>query len=116
MSTVARIIGVVVLAMLLQPATALAHCDALDGPVVRAARSALAARDVTPVLRWVRPADEAEVKAAFDRTLEAPGATMGRGVTPFALDAFRGRRFGGDVELASQLLATDDRDAQDAAH
>lgn len=73
MSKVARIVGVAALAMLLQPATALAHCDALDGPVVRAARSALAARDVTPVLRWVRPADEAEVKAAFVRTLEVRG-------------------------------------------
>lgn len=73
MKKVARIISVAALATLLQPATALAHCDALDGPVVRAARSALAARDVTPVLQWVKPADEAEVKAAFVRTLEVRG-------------------------------------------
>jgi len=73
MNTLARIIGVAALASLVQPGTALAHCDALDGPVVRAARSALAARNVTPVLRLVRPADEAEVKAAFVRTLEVRG-------------------------------------------
>jgi hypothetical protein len=31
------------------PKTVLAHCDTLDGPVVRAARAALDAKDVTPV-------------------------------------------------------------------
>lgn len=30
-----------------------AHCDTLDGPVVRDARAALARRDTTPVLNWV---------------------------------------------------------------
>ena len=70
MKKFARIVGVAAVAMLLQAGTAFAHCDALDGPVVRAARAALAARDVTPLLRWVTPSDEAEVKAAFARTLE----------------------------------------------
>lgn len=57
--------------LLLFPGMALAHCDALDGPVVKAARSALASRDVTPVLRWV-PADrEPEITAAFIRALAA---------------------------------------------
>lgn len=54
---------------LLQPAVALAHCDALDGPVVQAARTGLERRDVTPVLRWVLPDREAEIRDAFDRTL-----------------------------------------------
>jgi hypothetical protein len=54
---------------LLQPAVALAHCDALDGPVVQAARTALEGRNVTPVLRWVLPEREAEIRDAFDRTL-----------------------------------------------
>ena len=48
---------------------AAAHCDGLDGPVVTAARRALDARDVKPVLMWVQKRDEAEVSAAFDRTL-----------------------------------------------
>jgi Family of unknown function (DUF6448) len=44
---------------------AAAHCDTLDGPVVRDARAAFAKGDVTPVLKWVQPGDEAEIRAAF---------------------------------------------------
>lgn len=58
------------LAVGVSPAIALAHCDALDGPVVKAARAALDARSVTQVLAWVSPEREAEVRAAFDRTLQ----------------------------------------------
>jgi len=57
------------LALVAWPAPARAHCDTLDGPVVKAAQLALARADVTPVLRWVRPEDEAEVRDAFERTL-----------------------------------------------
>ena len=51
------------------PAPAAAHCDSLDGPVVRAARAALAQGNVDLVLVWVRAADEPEIREAFDRTL-----------------------------------------------
>ena len=47
-----------------------AHCDALDGPVVVAARQALAKGDVNPVLAWVQAGDEAQIRAAFARTLK----------------------------------------------
>lgn len=47
-----------------------AHCDTTRGPVVTAARAALDAGDPDLVLHWVRPADEAAVKAAFQHTLE----------------------------------------------
>lgn len=49
--------------------TALAHCDTMDGPVVLDARSAVAKKDLTPVLKWIGPADEAEVRASFASTL-----------------------------------------------
>lgn len=42
-----------------------AHCDGLDGPVVSAARKALNSGDPNPVLIWVQPKDEAEVRHAF---------------------------------------------------
>ena len=42
-----------------------AHCDGLDGPVVGAARKAFEAGDANPVLIWVQPQDEAEVRRAF---------------------------------------------------
>jgi hypothetical protein len=50
-----------------------AHCDALDGPVVLAAKAALQKGDVTPVLKWIKPADEDQVRAAFARTLKVRG-------------------------------------------
>ncbi len=57
---------VAVLACLtLAPRVALAHCDTLDGPVVTDARAALEAKDVTPVLKWVKADREAEIREAF---------------------------------------------------
>jgi hypothetical protein len=55
------------------PAAVRAHCDTLDGPVVAAARAALAAGDVTPVLKWLQPDDEAAIRDVFRRTLAARG-------------------------------------------
>ena len=54
--------------------TAGAHCDTVDGPVVIDARAALAAGDVTQVLKWVQAEDEPEIRAAFDRTLAVRAA------------------------------------------
>lgn len=59
----------VALACLLS-AQARAHCDGLDGPVVKAAQAALAAGDVSPVLIWVPKHDEAGIRAEFERALE----------------------------------------------
>jgi len=47
------------------------HCDSLDGPVVAAARAALADGDVELVLPFVRESSEEEVREAFDRTRAA---------------------------------------------
>ncbi len=47
------------------PAPASAHCDTLDGPVVVTARAALESGKLEPVLAWVQPADEGEIRAAF---------------------------------------------------
>lgn len=46
-----------------------AHCDGMDGPVVKAAQAALDKDDVDLVLIWVRKNDEAEIRRAFDRTV-----------------------------------------------
>lgn len=45
-----------------------AHCDSMDGPVVEAARRALAMGDVAPALAWVRPQDEPEIRQVFERS------------------------------------------------
>ena len=47
------------------------HCDSMDGPVVLAARRALDAKDPRIVLPYVKKAGEAEVEAAFRRTIGA---------------------------------------------
>jgi len=59
------------------------HCDTLDGPVVADARTALATEQLTPVLKWLRAEDEAEVQAAFSdalavRELGERAASIGR--------------------------------------
>jgi hypothetical protein len=56
---------------ILPAANVLAHCDTMSGPVVAAARIALDKGDVTPVLKWVRPGDEKEIRAAFTRAVAA---------------------------------------------
>jgi hypothetical protein len=60
--------GIVLLCTALNK-NAFAHCDTLDGPVVQTARIAIEKGDVTPLLKWVRPDDEKEIKAAFMKTL-----------------------------------------------
>lgn len=50
-------------------APASAHCDTMDGPVVVAAKAALANSDVKPVLIWVKKDYEGEIRAAFAKTL-----------------------------------------------
>lgn len=51
------------------PAVLRAHCDTLEGPVIVAAREALLKSDVTPVLKWIKAADENAIRAAFAKTL-----------------------------------------------
>lgn len=60
-------------ALLSAAPTAKAHCDSLDGPVVKAAQRALAERNVNHAVIWVRPQDEGEIRQAFDRTLAVRG-------------------------------------------
>ena len=59
------LIGAAILAAALVPPPAQAHCDGLDGPVVAAARKALNSGNPNPVLIWVQPKDEAELRRAF---------------------------------------------------
>ncbi|MFW3615187.1 DUF6448 family protein [Billgrantia antri] len=49
---------------------AMAHCDALDGPLISEARIALDVGDVTPILKWVPAADEARISSTFEKALE----------------------------------------------
>jgi hypothetical protein len=62
---------VIAILLILAAPAVFAHCDWINGPVVADARTALAKADVTPALKWVAAADEAEIRRAFDRTMAA---------------------------------------------
>ena len=46
-----------------------AHCDGLDGPVVKAAQKALETNNVNLALVWVTKENEAELRSAFAQTV-----------------------------------------------
>jgi hypothetical protein len=60
-------------AALAAPPDVLAHCDGLDGPVVKAAQQALATGNVALALAWVQEKDETEIRQAFRDTLAVRG-------------------------------------------
>lgn len=63
-------LGVAALGLLLGGAEyAYAHCDGLDGPVVKAAQKALATNNVNLVLIWIQKESEPELKAVFQQTM-----------------------------------------------
>ena len=49
--------------------SAFAHCDTTSGPVIPEAKAALEKGDVTPILKWVKKDNEAEIKAAFTKAV-----------------------------------------------
>lgn len=55
--------------LLFIPQATFAHCDGMDGPVVKAAQKALEGGNVNLVLIWVQKQDEPEIRQAFERTL-----------------------------------------------
>jgi hypothetical protein len=46
-----------------------AHCDTMDGPVVKDAQAALTTRDVNGVLKWIEPQHEQEIRQLFQQVL-----------------------------------------------
>jgi len=61
--------GVFSAAWLFTATSASAHCDTMDGPVIMDARTAIEKKEITPVLKWVKPEHEAELKSVFTRAL-----------------------------------------------
>lgn len=65
----AAYVTILVSLLWLTPVRTFAHCDGLDGPVVKAAQKALAETNANLVLIWVQKDDEAQIKQAFEKTL-----------------------------------------------
>lgn len=64
-----RVGSVLSVLMLLNVGAAGAHCDSMDGPVVKAAQHALTSGMVAHALVWVKPEHEKEIREAFTKTL-----------------------------------------------
>ena len=58
-----------IVSAILVPSTAIAHCDAVDGPVVTLATSALDEGNINLVLPWVPKDGEPEIRRVFEQTL-----------------------------------------------
>jgi hypothetical protein len=58
-----------VLNLLAAPAPAAAHCDTMEGPVVKAAQTAFETGALAHVLPWARAQDEPEIRHVFEHTL-----------------------------------------------
>jgi hypothetical protein len=46
---------------------AFAHCDSEDGPIIPLIRESLENGDVMPLLKWIAPEDEAQIRDLFER-------------------------------------------------
>lgn len=69
MKQILRFTALPAVLLLLNVGAAGAHCDSMDGPVVKAAQHALASGEVAHALVWVKPEHEKEIRQAFDKTL-----------------------------------------------
>lgn len=66
----ASVLAAISAALLSAAGPASAHCDGVDGPVVKSAQQALDTGNVNRVLIWVQHTDEAQIKDAFRKTIE----------------------------------------------
>jgi len=58
---------------------AFAHCDTMGGPVIKDAQQALENGKIDLVLKWIKPADEAVIRKAFEQAREVRKArTQGK--------------------------------------
>jgi hypothetical protein len=66
---IAVFVGVLAVVLLTATPAAYGHCDTMNGPVVSDAKTAIENGDVAPVLKWVSPDHETEIRGAFEKTL-----------------------------------------------
>ncbi len=65
-----RLAFLAALMLIMSTGVTLAHCDTMDGPVIKDARLALSENNINYALKWIQEADEAELKEAFDLTMK----------------------------------------------
>ncbi len=64
-----KLLAITAVFFLFSSSQSYAHCDGLDGPVIKDARKALETGNVKFVLIWVKEEQQSEIVAAFNKTL-----------------------------------------------
>lgn len=65
------IIPLIILSLLiLSTGTTFAHCDTMDGPVIKDAKMAIEKNNINYALKWIQPQNEDELKDAFLLTMK----------------------------------------------
>ncbi len=80
------IAAIIATGLLFDLQSAQAHCDAVDGPVAKAALKALDNGNVNPVLAYAPAAAESEMRATFERSRKV--RVLGADARPLADQAF----------------------------
>lgn len=62
--------AITMISLLLNIHGVFAHCDTMDGPVVKDAKMAIEKNNVNYVLKWVGAADEKEIREAFSLAMK----------------------------------------------
>lgn len=64
-----QIIAASVFVLIIFTGKTIAHCDTMDGPVVKAAQKALETGNINYALIWVQKKDEDEIRKIFEKTM-----------------------------------------------
>jgi len=62
-------VSVILVAGMFLAGNVFAHCDTTSGPIIPETKAALEKGDVTPILKWIKKDNEAEIKAAFKKAV-----------------------------------------------
>jgi len=60
----------IILLLMASTNVSFAHCDTMDGPLIKDAKIAISKKNVNYVLKWVQPENETEIKEAFSLAIK----------------------------------------------
>lgn len=69
-SSISSLVIILFTIMVVGAGLVFAHCDTMDGPIIKSAQQALDTSNVDLVLMWIQKKDEPELKQAFQKALE----------------------------------------------
>ncbi len=64
------ILPLIIIVLLLANNSAMAHCDSMEGPVIKDAKLAIDSKNVNYILKWVPKNEENEIKESFGKTMK----------------------------------------------